>query len=591
MSLRSLPLLLLAVLVLGVAYYWADQQEQDGPGELPPTVSPLLAKLPGPPDFLQIWNEDGSKEYHFKSAARGWVLSYPVEDEASMALLNNLLGSLASAKKQFVSPKAELTPKMLNETGLDTPLGKIVVGAAAERTTILLGGEDVFRGGIPQSFALIDGDLYKVPSGLEVGVNHNLHEVRNRLVFHASAPGLRELLLKRIEGPEAKQSIKLVRKGDGRLEIVEPIQAPGDSARLSAVLSGLLSIRAERFLPITGTPEWIIDSPPWLEIQLLGNYGRERVRIWRQAGLGCYALVDGRKVVLVLDMESFARVVLASAEELVDRTLWAFDPKKTQRLQLVIKGEGKSGVPMVLDSLHPEPGFRLVQPREGWSESASVARLFDALATMRVQRVLVGEQAKPALKVLSVPSLVVQLSPPVGQRGEITEIRFAQDKGQWLAQPEDADYCVVLDKVNKQALFAPWQEYVERVAFRVDRGEQPNRVVLSEGKQDFVYEKNAEGRWEHHGKPARDFEERLWDRLQLLKAERVLASPRPAELVAERLQRTITVQWLRAPGAKPKTLGVLRLYQGEKGRLWSHRPGDQLVFELWEGFTKDLLVR
>ena len=416
--------------------------------------------------------------------------------------------------------------------------------------------------------------------------------MRNQRLFHASVPGVRELVLRsRRRSGDAKQRIKVVRDGSGRLEIVEPIQAPGDPARLSAVMSGLLSMRARRFLPITGTPKWVLENDPWLEIGLVGNYGPESVRVWREQGIGYYAMVEGRNIVLVLDMESFERVVLASAEELVDRTLWPFDPKTTQRLQLIQRQDGKSGVPMVLDSRHPDPGFRLVQPREGWSESASVARLFDALTTMRVQNVLVGDKAKPALEIVGVPRLVVQLSQPVGHRGEPIEIRFAQDGERWLAQPVGADYCLVLEDVDEAALFAPWYDYVERVAFRVDRRRQPNRVVVTAGDEELVYEKNVDGRWERDGEPARDFEERLWDRLLVLKAEKVLGSPRPEELDAARLLRTITVQWLRAPGAEPKTVGVLRLYRGEGERLWSHRAGDQLVFELWEGFTEDLLVR
>jgi hypothetical protein len=61
---------------------------------------------------------------------------------------------------------------------------------------------------------------------------------------------------------------------------------------------------------------------------LQGNYGPESARIWRQAGSGYYALVEGREVLLVLDSESFERVVLASAKQLVDRSLWPLIPKR-----------------------------------------------------------------------------------------------------------------------------------------------------------------------------------------------------------------------------------------------------------------------
>ena len=114
MSLRSLPLLLLAVLVLGGIYYWAEQQgRRTTPRSFLPGSHRCSRMLPGPPDFLQTWNEDGTKEYHYKSTAKGWSLSYPVDDEASMARVGNLLESLASAKKQLVSSRDEITPKML----------------------------------------------------------------------------------------------------------------------------------------------------------------------------------------------------------------------------------------------------------------------------------------------------------------------------------------------------------------------------------------------------------------------------------------------------------------------------------------------
>jgi hypothetical protein len=90
---------------------------------------------------------------------------------------------------------------------------------------------------------------------------------------------------------------------------------------------------------------------------------------------------------------------------------------------------------------------------------------------------------------------------------------------------------------------------------------------------------------------ARAFEERTWDRLLELKAERALGELRPADLEQRELLRTVRVQHVRAPGAKPKDLHLLRLYRGENGRLLSWRDDDELVFELWEGFSEDLLLR
>jgi hypothetical protein len=496
-NLRSLPFLLLAVLVLGGLWYWSQQEDPDGPGDVQAQVTPLLGALPGPPDFLHTWNAEGTKEYRYGIGARGlWRLEHPVEDEADRARLEQLLTSLVSAKKEFVAFKKDITPKMMEETELDTPLGRIVVGSQGERVEIVLGGEDVFRGELPQSFALVDGDLFKLPSGLEIGVEHNLHEMRSTVLFHASQSGLRELVMGRQNESGELLEMKIQRRPGGSFEIVEPIEAPADDARMADVLRGLLSMRVRRFIPIAGTPQVVIQEKPYLTIRLQGNYGPESARIWRQAGSGYYALVEGREVLLVLDSESFERVVLASAKQLVDRSLWPFDPKEASKLTLSSYGE-EEAPPLVLASRRPEPGFRLVQPREGWSDAAAVAGLFDALARIQVDSVLVGDEVAAAGEAVSKPRFVVQLALPQGQRGDPVELRFGQHQGKWYAQRLGEKYVVSVTELDDERILAPWWDYVERIAFRVDRQRQPNRVIVRDGGEgasvpERIYERGSE---------------------------------------------------------------------------------------------------
>jgi hypothetical protein len=205
-----------------------------------------------------------------------------------------------------------------------------------------------------------------------------------------------------------------------------------------------------------------------------------------------------------------------------------------------------------------------------------------------VDSVLVGDEVVAAGEAVSKPRFVVQLALPQGQRGDPVELRFGQHQGKWYAQRLGEKYVVSVTELDDERILAPWWDYVERIAFRVDRQRQPNRVIVRDGGErasvpERIYERGPSGRWMLGDEEARAFEERTWDRLLELKAERALGELRPADLEQRELLRTVRVQHVRAPGAKPKDLHLLRLYRGENGRLLSWRDDDELVFELWEG--------
>ncbi|MFQ5504328.1 MAG: DUF4340 domain-containing protein, partial [Planctomycetota bacterium] len=198
MSQKSLPILVLALLILGGLYYWQDLRDE-GPEDDRRATS-ILAGLEGPPDHLTLQSHvSEGKFYRLSRSGELWLITDPVEDEASDARMKSILDPLLAATKTLAFRPEEITKQILEETELLRPGATIVVGSGDSRVKIEFGGEDVRPN---TSFVRIDGSIYRVPTGLGHGAEINLLDLRNRLLIRNRASGITRLVLERSESEQ-----------------------------------------------------------------------------------------------------------------------------------------------------------------------------------------------------------------------------------------------------------------------------------------------------------------------------------------------------------------------------------------------------
>jgi hypothetical protein len=578
---RSLPLLLLLVAVLaGVAWWLRDGGEPAvAPGRLP-----LLDALrddrrqPLPEiDELRLRNADGSKEYRVARANRGWRLIDPVEDEASSALVEAWVGQLQAAEQERAFADEEVTPKVLEETGLAKPKGSVIVVAGRREVRIEFGAETFPPG---NAFARVAGRLCRIPFGIDQMVETNLHDLRNRLLFNTPWTEVTEVDIERRDDGGASRGIRLRLDRTARFVVRDPQSGedlPASHERVGLLLQLLLAARIRQFHPSLSQAA---PAEAWMKIRVRGGFGDETAAIEAPSDGVVYAVKSGRPVRLELDDKTFRTFVDVPVAQLIDTSLWTFAPAQANRIHVTPQGE-PSRQPFVLEQLDPGPGFRLVQPAPRLADPTAVNELLGALDATRLVEVLTGEAAAEAARALQVPWLKIRLESPRSRQMPAIELALGLAAGDRLVARRGDAPQVYRVECPRQILERPWWQLAERIVFRSSAERPADKITIEQPARTRTWELQAKG-WVSGGSSEDAFED-VADVLREVRAERVVGLRSGG--VLEGRPRQAVIRCLARGGPVPdRILASLEVFESaEPGVLLASVEGDPMVFQVKAG--------
>ena len=579
MNNKSLPILLLLVAVLGGAAWWLTRED---PNKEPPLKSDvLLAELGGPPDEIRLFGPD-RRYYKLERTARGWLITDPIKDEASAGQVDAIIKYLQAARKQIAWPDGKETPKRVEDAGLKEPKGKVVVAREGREVTIELGNES-----FPPNtcFARINGEVFKIPLGLEAAVAINRDDLINPYLFLTSPSGLRELTIRR-EGGEAGVYVR--RKGDGTFAVrsgPKAAERPADALAMTKLIAQLLSSRARRFMPKGELSEF---PKRWLRIELVGDYGKETVELSDPNTGLVFALKkypDGeRKTRMEVDSNRFEAIVGSSIDGLISSQLWTFGASTASKIHVETRA-GKT--PYVLERFVDEqqnPAHRLIQPERRGGDQETVNSWIIAAESTTVVRFLGKDDADlaEAQRALAKPELSIRLESPEARRLAAFSIRLARGAGGKIwAQRNDDGQPIEVASPKFDDMLVPWWQHAELVAFRYAGNRPVRRLVIEHGGQTTAAEL-SEQRWLVDGKDDQETHERfeeLFAEMRTVPANKLLGLAKGvAELEAKPWARISVLSSLASE--EPKPIGTLELWSVARGALYARRVGDLLAFRI-----------
>lgn len=592
MNPRSLIVLLVVALALGALAWYASQDEGTVSNEVP--EGSLLAQLGGEPERIRLKNKDGSKAYVLERRQRGsawtWMLTDPVVDEAQESQVEMLLGQLAQAERKIGWPDGVVTPKRITEAGLDEPLGRIVVESGEKELEIEFGAECFPVG---YRFARVNGEVARIPAGIEGIVEVNRDDLINQMLFSTMGPALRRLELRR-RSKDGKEEGLILRRGSNNAFFVKTLddgaeELPADANKIGTLLVDLLTTRVRRFMPrrtlAPGTPA----PQPWMTIVVDGQVGRETVELSDPAegeveAIKSYGAGVERPSRMIVDAQSFERLVAEPIDALISTRLWTFGPGAASRIRVENtskRGEARKVEPPLVLERQGRGDYRLISPQAGPADPRAVNRLVAALETT-ILRESVPSSNAAAQKALAVPRYRVQLDPPkenpsLGSYD--VRIGIGED-GKIFAKRQDDSMIWIVESPDLDALDAPWWKYVESVAFRLGSSTRVvSSIAVVTGGKRTDWEPGEKG-WQRGETVDEEFEEAIYEPLRVLKSKEI-AGDEPSELLAG-LTPLATIRIVSQTDGKERVLQELRLYaEGSKGLL-SWRESDLVVHRLFD---------
>ncbi len=553
---------------------------------------PSLAYRP-----LQLWQvapeavtaievQRGGEKYRISRDGAGWKLTGPFDAPASMQAAQGLVDQLAALRvERYESHNAADTAKY----GLDKPDLKVTVFAQGTEPHGLVIGNPA-AADVKSRFAKpADTDaVVVVPAALAA--------LADRPALDLIDPELLSLnanLIATVRGTGPDGVWELKRDGEWKVTSLTP-PATADRVAIQGLLRPWANLRAERFLAYGPTTDWAkfgLDKPAaTITVTLIplgGGTGESHTLALGKAiesADGRYARLDERPGAFVLSAVA-ARDLARSPLELVDRTLFTFDPGEL----VAMRRTGSAGE---LELTKKDDGWQIVKPTTQRADQPALEQLAEQLGGLRAIRAaalnatdfkpfgldaptasvtldLKDKDGKPAAKML-------QVGGPIGTAGE----RYGRVEGQTTV--------FVLPAAIAKSLIAEPFKFRDRTIARFD---DTDRIFLDDGARRVIFAK-LDGAWKMTEPTPADAET-----TELGELAAAVSRLRADELVADK-PGDLKQYGLDQPAARWRFLAgdreVLNLLVGKRdpatGRNFAKLAASDTIFFLSADLSKRLLA-
>jgi hypothetical protein len=324
---------ILAVLLAALAtFYYVYEIRQAPDREKAAAVKDRLWKDLEGKDVEEIVVRKGDATLHLKKAGDVWSLAAPVAAPADRAAVEGLATSLATLR---IEREIDASPAKPADFGLAPPAAEVTFKAKGQERGVRLGAKNptgiwvyAQEAGKPAVLLVPDGllrDAQKPPS-----------DFRDRTLLTFDRKDVKTVELR---GPGGQVLAAVQAKGPEEWQLAQPREAPADREALTGLLEKLRTAKVKEFVADAGKrpADYGLDRPTQLTLVV----GEEASRTTRTLRFGkvvpekkaVYAQREGESGVLLVDEELW-KAVPASAAALRDKTVFAYDRTKVERVEL-----------------------------------------------------------------------------------------------------------------------------------------------------------------------------------------------------------------------------------------------------------------
>jgi len=331
---RWLTTTVLAVLLVGLGtFYYVYEIRQAPEREKAASVKDRLWKELEGKDVEEIVVKKGDAEaLRLKKSGEAWSLVAPVSAAADRRAADDLATSLATLR---VEREIEANPQKLADFGLAPPAAEVTFKAKGQDRTVKLGAKS------PSGIWAYAQEGAKpavilVPEGILTDAQKPPSEYRDKTLLAFERKDVKTVEVRSAAG-QVVASVAV--KGPDEWQLTAPLAAPADREAISGLLEKLRSAKIKEF--VTDAPknpaEYGLDRPTRVTLGM----GEEASRTTRTLRFGkavpgkkgVYAQREGDGTVLLVD-EDLWRTVPASAIAFRDKTVFAYDRSKLERVEL-----------------------------------------------------------------------------------------------------------------------------------------------------------------------------------------------------------------------------------------------------------------
>ncbi len=259
-------LVLLGLAIASVAFVVLWEKDQPGTTERLALAGKLLPNLdPEKVEKLTLKRRDGTVVATRQTGR--WTLEQPLAEPADDLVLQGIVRDLGEAPVLGRFAPSEVTGGD-SATGLGDDQCVATLVAAGREIVVRIGSRDIGAGrryaqvGTAPELVLVDDTIARA-------IEKPLEKLRDHTLFQAASIDIHRFSVERAGEP----TLTFERRGGEAWWITAPIEDAADNSSVGALISKLLSLRAESFLD--SAPTTLPGSgAPWLGLKLFDSTGR-----------------------------------------------------------------------------------------------------------------------------------------------------------------------------------------------------------------------------------------------------------------------------------------------------------------------------
>lgn len=485
----------LAALLIALGTFFYVYEVRQGPvREKAVSEKDRLYKELEAKDIDDVTIKRGGETVHLEKADGAWTLTAPVETRAESRPVEDLVSSLAGTR---VEREIDPSPAKLADFGLEPPAVEITFRAKGQERGLRLGGKNPTGIWV---YAQETGKpaVFLASESLLRDAQKRATDFRDRTVLAFEKKDVKGLEVGTVGG----QTLAAQLRGTEEWQLTGPVAGTADREQIAGLLDKLKAAKIKEFVaeapkPAPGKPAetYGLDRP--LAVTLWLGEGKERAAKTLRFGRtvpdkkAVYAQRQGEPPVFLVD-EELAKAVPASPTALRDKTVFAYDRGKLERVELE---SPKGKVALALES----GAWRITAPTPLKADEGAMGDLLWKARDLRAKEFVADDVKRLAQFGLDRPLVrlsvwekdakeprILLLAPAKGPKG--TDGAYAALAGGGPVVLVDAK---VLADLSRSA-----QDLRDRSLFAAVDAREVSRVQIQRGDQTFTLERRGEEDWQ-----------------------------------------------------------------------------------------------
>lgn len=484
----------LAVVLIGLGTFFYVYEVRQGPArEKAATVKDRVWTELEAKDIDDVTIKRGAEVIHLRRVDSAWTLTAPVEAKAESRPVDDLLSSLATAR---VEREIDANPSKLADFGLEPAAAEISFKAKGQEHGLRLGVKNPTGLWV---YAQQTGKpaVFLAPESLLRDAQKSVTDFRDRTVLAFERKDVKGLEVKL----SSSQTLAARLGSPDDWQMTAPLAGPADREQISGLLEKLKAAKIKEFVaeapkapPKSPKPAdpYGLDRPLSVTLWL----GEEKERAAKTLRFGkpvpsskaVYAQREGDATVFLVD-EELLKAVPTSAPALRDKTVFAYDRGKLERVELE-SPRGK--VTLALEA----GAWRITAPVALKADEGAMSNLLWKARDLRAKE-FVAEDAKRLVQWgLDHPQVRLSVWEKDAKEPRTLLLAPAKGKDGAYASVGPVGPVLLVDAKALSDLSLSAQDLRDRSLFEAFDTRDVTRVQIQRGDQTLTLEKRGEEDWQ-----------------------------------------------------------------------------------------------